>query len=271
MNEAPAVRGSLDRPARQDDGRASSAVGPSAALVFGRAIDRHVALLVSFVGVTFVAFRLLVLGRGNVTTALGLLQAAGVGTVLLGTAVTVPGFLLPAVLALSLRGALNARRAGQAAWANGFAATATIAFLLGLVLTPVFLVLGALGWAALPVVLRKRRKPSSALPVAASETPKLTMRDGLVASVALVFGLLLVAVDGWWPTEAVTVKGQGAVTAQVVSDESESIVLLIDGALLRVPAADVKARYFCQEANIRPLGITLWDLVAPVRYPSCPR
>lgn len=234
----------------------------------GSLFSEHLGLVLGFSSIFVVALRLLLVSRGNTSTALAILQIAGPGTVATSAALIVSFIALPYALVLTLLSShLPPDRRPPVLLR---VCASVIMFGLCVAITPPSFTGVALAAYVVSIPLMKRHDNLS---WAAVQTGPLMYK--LVINV-VVFTLMLLlafafAVAPWGPRESLTVKGRSRpVVGQVIGRDGRDLMVLKDDQLMRIPSEDIVARQICDKAANPPtdpkwMTGSIWTHL----YPSC--
>jgi hypothetical protein len=208
--------------------------------VVGWALQHAVQAWAAFVFLAFV-LKVILETRGNREIALGVLQAADPGSVLLGLVASfLPYLLFTGALALAMLAASS-----ESALVTR--ALAIVASLASLLITPAWIALVLL--LLLGVVLTARwLQQRSSLRTGKCATWRRDWRDILLASQLVAVALYLVAPGMWLPPERIALTSGVTEVGYVLNVDSEWTSALREGdrVLLRLPTDTVMAREVCR-------------------------
>jgi len=227
----------------------------------------HVPLMASGAAVVLIAGRFLLTSRGNVTTALGLLQETSPAIVILGTLIT--GAQL---LALGLW--MGLLQSSVLAWRHGRRRIAVQRLgLCGGVLVVQFLIvpLGTALWMTLIVGFvahafwRRWNEPHD-------PSPPRSLASWLITVIPLaVLATLALLATYWWPQENIRLTDGTVRSYMVISSSPDGdTVLMKDSVLSRVATKSIVSRRYCEShQQIRIFRQTAWELMSPDQYERC--
>jgi hypothetical protein len=240
----------------------------------------------------FVIAKCYVIARGDVTTALGIVQYAGVASVAVAAVMSSLALLAAAMLALACFRLVWPEFGEARANRRELLPVALVAFVFAAVLTPVWVVAGAIllgvlfGWSHVYVDRLEDRKLQG-LKTRRKRRAVLLIRLGI--GVGSAYAVLAMLYTVWLPNEIVKFNPGTSETSPVVAyvlaeDTSGSITLLesVSRQIVRHPDEDVMSHSVC---HFTPHGgwsevayaSTLWAIVTkqwhdvgPVHSVSCP-
>lgn len=245
----------------------------------------HPALVAALGTAMLVAARLLAISRFDVNTAAAILQVAGTGTAVAGTALTLLPFVLVGATLVSAVNlfvdpdVLGLRSGSTLTFALAFAATLSLtAWPLSLVTAVAVVVLAVLG--------RRRTRGNAPQPRLKEliRGSRLLSAEAIVIAVIL-FLLPIVLQRPWLPSQVVTVKEGRSIVGYVLGQKDGSVVVMRDEdrTVVYLDADEVTGTRICSGA-VRPgrivqdvpqinlrgslLGILLWGDDVPV-YGAC--
>ena len=227
-----------------------------------------------------VVLRLWVSAHGDITSALGILQEAGVANVLFMSALQV-GQILPLVVAIRAGNTLlpTARPPSasdlQRGWGLAVAALAG-----GLIFSSLIVAALSLGW-ILPMGIygwiRAWRATASGETrdgAVGAEVPLVAFPEPVrhlgLAALAIVAALVIGNLS-WGPSERLEISGRRRpIVGQVIRSDDRWTILLRAGVLSRVRTARIAKRTYCaSQTGSGFANATIWNITGRANYPDC--
>jgi hypothetical protein len=223
-----------------------------------RGLGKEPALITALL-FSFVVVKVIWIARGDIPTALGVFDSAGLATVIAGGLLSALPLISAVVLGIAVfelsRGGSFAKRApDKSFWAIGLAAAVGCFFLTPWPVMVSGVFLGLLSSLAVWLVskVKKKAKARKSLGIAASVAL-------IILSLIFVLNPLLYAV--WLPHEILTLPGRHHSAVGYVLSDSNGWVSLLETRERRIrifPSGDVKARALCTTRSFSMLGAPSW-------------
>lgn len=255
-------------------------------------LKQQLPLLVGMLTTLFVALRIFSAAAYNPTTAYGILQAEGTGTVIVGSLLSVIGIFpvwLFLIFLLTYDGLTKKRQDSVRA---SFIGALVVLFLIGIFIAPVLGLVLMAGVAAFEAWIRGEwRRNARKDRVARRKLPAelqfeydrrignlvrtIRKRKSTIPTSVVIFAVLLifqsVSALPWLPTEKVDVKGTGPLVGWVLSSSGTfTSVLLTTGQIKYVATNLITGQQICIEFSQAPINITIPELTTRSVYPACP-
>jgi hypothetical protein len=271
------------------EGRYSSAMEEDSSASL---LKQQLPLIVGMLTTIFIALRILSAAAYNPTTAYGILQAEGTGTVIVGSLLSVIGIFPVWLFAISIFAYDGLTKKRQDSVRAYFIGTLVALFLAGIFITPILGLIFMAGVGVFEVWIRgewrrNARKDREARGKLAEELQfehdrrvgnlvrTIRKRKSSVPATVVIFAVLLifqsVSALPWLPTEKVDVKGTGPLVGWVLSSPGTfTSVLLTTGQIKYLATNAITGRQICIDFGQAPINTTIPELTTRSVYPACP-